>query len=246
MGKATTEASQVPSSRRSATFVAPATSLAQRTQSQSRSQSTVKACRPEGSPFEAQANEMQHVYQHVLIAWTLLLVNLQALNQSGLHTLRALNSIHMLPVPYPERKKCFKIFCFQSSYYLCCFFQVKRYLVITILLQFALPTLFWMPTPPLPQPVLPPMLRQLLYIGLRQGEKMRKHAWPHAWEWRPSGGSQRWITAVVGKWRRRAGASHFLCRPGPYKECRSSSLQRLPTSIPESHGRHRRSWRSSE
>ena len=135
----------------------------------------------------------------------------------------------------------------KSSYYLCCFFQVNRYLVITILLQFALPTLFWMPTPPLPQPVLPPMLRQLLYIGLRQGEKMRKHAWPHAWEWRPSGGSQRWITAVVGKWRRRAWGLPFFCvDQDPIRNVAVHRSNVFQLQSRKAHGRHRRSWRSSE
>ena len=63
---------------------------------------------------------------------------------------------------------------------------------------------------------------------------MRKHAWPLAWEWRSSGGSQRWIRG--GGLAPKGWALPCFVSAGTLRTVAVSSLQRLPTSIPEGHG----------
>ena len=140
-----------------ATFFAPAKSPTQRTPSQSRSQSLPAWRQLLWGASKRNAARLIAC----LVAGTLLLVNLQALSLSGLHTLRALNFAPLLPIHYLEGKKCFVIYLFPELILVCCFFHVNPFLWQQYICNL-LPTLFSMPTLPLPQPVLPPMLRQLL------------------------------------------------------------------------------------
>ena len=78
-------------------------------------------------------------------------------------------------------------------------------------------------------------------IGLGQGGMLRRHAWPHAWAWRSSGGSRHWW----GSGAEGRGASRALVWARSLKKAAASSLQRPPASIRKTTRRHRRSRRSS-